>query len=219
VPVKSTQKRLTRVREHPRKVPKGITVVDEHLRLVHGRFLSRDMLEDIVSKYPKNVKRPSPCKMEFKDGAKYDDLIAVWTDYFNKKFSSDSSLDPNVVKALIASESSFEADPKNNKVAFGITQVTPSTLKILQDSKGESKDFVFKNIRQKYLKDPKVAIPLGVRWLFHKKQMAKRKLKREPSEEEIILEYKGLLKSNTDLKQNALRNFKEHYEALKRNSC
>ncbi|MCB0349721.1 MAG: hypothetical protein KDD38_00975 [Bdellovibrionales bacterium] len=42
----------------------------------------------------------------------------------------------------------------NRKIALGIAQITKKTLKILKDTNGESKDFIFKGIRQKDLKDP-----------------------------------------------------------------
>lgn len=78
------------------------------------------------------------------------------------------------------------------------------------------KDFMFKRIRKKDLKDPEIAIPLAVRWLFKKSEMAQHKLKRIPTTEEIILEYKGLLKSNSKYQQNALTKFRELYDRLKK---
>lgn len=135
---------------------------------------------------------------------------AVWTDYFNKKFNVDPPLDPDVVKALIASESSFDPDPKQNrKIALGIAQIPKSTLKILQDPNGEAKDFIFKGIRQKDLKDSSVSIPMAVRWLHSKKETGTSKLGRASSHEEIILEYKGLLKSNSDYKKAGLKKYRE----------
>jgi len=135
---------------------------------------------------------------------------------FNKKFNANPSLDPDVVKALIASESGFRVDPPENKKAFGITQITPSTLKIVQDPKGEAKEFLLSKIRKKDLKDPNIAIPMGVRWLFRKRTMAMSKLGKAPTHEEVILEYKGLLKSKTGLKDKAFNVYKEHYELLKK---
>jgi hypothetical protein len=41
-------------------------------------------------------------------------------------------------------------------------------------------------------------------------------LKRPPSHEELILEYKGLLKSKTDLKNEALEIYRRHYDLLKK---
>jgi hypothetical protein len=40
-------------------------------------------------------------------------------------------------------------------------------------------------------------------------------LKTALSAEEIILEYKGMLKSKSDEKKRALKNFKENYDELK----
>lgn len=140
----------------------------------------------------------------------------MWTDYFNKKFKVELPLDPDVVKALIATESGFRADPPENKTALGIIQITKDTLKIIQDPNGEAKDFIFHNIRQKDLKNSNIAIPMGVRWLFRKRETATNQLKRVPDHEELILEYKGLLKSRTDYKNNALERFRENYAKLKK---
>ena len=78
------------------------------------------------------------------------------------------------------------------------TQITPSTLKIMKD-----------------LKDPDIAIPMGVRWLFRKRATAMNQLKRAPDHEELILEYKGLLKSNSDYKKSGLKKYREVYAKLK----
>lgn len=149
--------------------------------------------------------------------SKYDEIIAVWTDYFNKKFEAALPLDPDVVKALIASESSFDPNPKaNRKIALGIAQITKPTLKIIQDPHGEAKDFIFKDIRQKDLKDPKISIPMAIRWLHRKRQTAASKLGKAPNHEELILEYKGLLKSKSDYKKAGLKKYREEYAELKR---
>lgn len=46
--------------------------------------------------------------------------------------------------------------------ALGIAQITPETYKIVQDPNGEVKEFIFKNLRKKDLKDPSIAIPIAV---------------------------------------------------------
>jgi soluble lytic murein transglycosylase-like protein len=163
----------------------------------------------------KKITFPASKKLEHKNSDKYDELIAVWTDYFNKKFEANPPLDPDVVKALIASESGFREDPPENKIAFGIAQITPETFKAIQDPKGEVKDFIFNDIRKKDLKDPNINIPMAVRWLHRKKRLAEGKLGRPATAEEIILEYKGLLKSKSDEKRRALKNFRENYDKLK----
>lgn len=221
---KTQKKRSTTVREHPRHVPAskknpdGITIVDRHTRRLKGTYLDRDEIESVFKSYDrKNMTWPTSGKLgKYKNADKYDELIAVWVDYFNKKFGANPPLDPDVIKALIASESGFRLDPPENKAAFGIAQITKATWKILQDSKGEARDFIFNKIRQKDLKDPTIAIPMAVRWLFRKREMAEGKLGHSPDAEELILEYKGLLKSKSVYKNKALRKFREDYADLKK---
>ncbi len=218
-----TKKKITTVRSHPlhvpvsEKNPTGITIRDRHFRRLKGTYLDPTEIESTFKNYDrKGIVFPTKGKLkEYKKADTYDEFIAVWTDYFNKKFNATPPLDPDVVKALICSESGFRVDPPENRDAFGITQITPSTLKIVQDPVGEAKDFIFNKIRRKDLKDPSIAIPMGIRWLFRKRAMATHQLKRAPTAEEIILEYKGLLKSKTGYKNNALKKFKESYELLK----
>jgi hypothetical protein len=215
-------KKTTTVRRHTRHVPvsnrnpKGITSVKQHLRRLPGSTLTKNEIEELAKIDKKNLVYPSSGKLNQKDADKYDELIAFWVDYFNRKLNKppSSPLDPNVFKALLASESDFQKDPKSNRVAIGIAQITPATLKALQDPDGEAREFIFTGIRQKDLKDPSIAIPLAVRWLFRKKEAAAGKLGRVPSDEEVILEYKGLLKSKSIYKQKALKKFRESYAKL-----
>ena len=224
---KKPKKRVTTVREHPRHVPssptnpQGITIVDRHLRRLKGTYLDPDEINSVFKNYDRNgLLYPTAGKLVmYKDTKKadtYDEVIAVWTDYFNKKLNAEPPLDPDVVKALIASESDFRLDPSENKIAFGIAQITKNTWKIIQDPKGETKDFIFSKIRQKDLKDPNIAIPISVRWLLYKSKRAEAKLGRAPTPEEIILEYKGLLKSKSGYKENALKKFRTAYGLLKK---
>jgi hypothetical protein len=224
--VESKPKKVTIVRTHPRRIPVspknpagGVTIVDRHPRRLHGPALSAEGIRSITSTYDrKGLVYPASGDLDYKDGSKYDALIAIWVDYFNGKFGvtpPNAPLDPDVIKALIASESEFKKSPRNPK-AFGITQITPSTLKALLDPEGETKEFTFKGIRQKDLKDPEIAIPMGVRWIFRKKRLAEGKLGRSPTPEEIILEYKGLLKSKSDYQEQALDNFRKNYARLKK---
>lgn len=135
-------------------------------------------------------------------------------DYFNKKFNTNPPLETNVIKALIASESDFKVDPPGNLKATGIAQITPETLKALQDPTGEVKDFIFKNIRKKDLKNPDVAIPMAIGWLSRKKRLAEGRLSRAATADEIILEYMGMLKSKSKLKDSALKKFRKEYNLL-----
>lgn len=216
------KKKVTIVKEFPRKVPvskknpTGVTIVDRHPRCLKGTYLNDKEIDETFKNYDKkNIVYPASKKLpKYPDADKYDDQIAVWTDYFNKKFPSDSLFDPDVVKALIGSESDFRLDPFNPQ-AIGIAQITKETFKALQDPKGEVKEFIFTKFIQKDLKNPSYAIPMAIRWLFRKKRLAKGKLGREPNAEEIILEYKGLLRSKSKYKDDALKSFREKYALLK----
>lgn len=219
---RKSSKKVTAVREHPMRVPvsnknpTGVTIRDQHLRRLTGTYLSLSEIEEIFKSHDrKNILYPTRGKLIQPNSDKYDEIIAVWCDYFNKKFNTNPPLEPNVVKALIASESDFEEDPKN-PLATGIAQITPETFKIVQEEGGEVKDFIFKGIRKKDLKNPSVAIPIAVRWLSRKKRLAEGKLGRAVTAEEIILEYKGLLKSKSPYKKNALDKFRKEYDLLKK---
>lgn len=218
---KKVKKKITTVREHPMHVPvseknpTGITIRDQHTRRLKGTYLDLGEIEKIFKDYDKkNIVYPTEKKLTQKNSDKYDDIIAVWCDYFNKKFSTSPPLEPNVVKALLASESDFDVDPSGNIKATGIAQITPETFKALLDPKGEVKEFIFKDIRKKDLKNPAIAIPMAVRWLSRKKRLAEGKLGRAASAEEIILEYKGLLKSKSKWKNNAIEKFRKEYGLL-----
>lgn len=173
---KRQKRQFTIVHEHPRSVPvtaknpDGVTIVDQHPRRLPGTTLTPDEILAIARTYDrKDLVFPTAGKLlEFKNADQYDDLIAVWTDYFNQKFIVDQKFDPDVIKALIASESEFQTSPRNPQ-AIGIAQVTKATLKIVQDPSGEAKDFIFSKIRQKDLNNPEIAIPIAVRWLFRKR--------------------------------------------------
>jgi len=223
-PTKKTLKGIALIHEHPMRVPvskknpSGVTIRDQHLRRIKGTYLNLAEIESIFKKYDRrNIIYPTTKQLtkEYPNSDKYDDLIAVWTDYFSKKFNRNP-IEPNCIKALIASESGFRVDPKGNNIAIGITQITKQTLIILKDPKGESKDFIFKGIVQKDLKKPEIAIPLAIRWLYRKQDTARSKLGRNPKHEEIILEYKGWLNGHSALRDKGLKNYREHYAKLKK---
>lgn len=217
---KDNDKKVTTVHTHSRHVkpslknPNGITIVDQHLRRLPGTYLDEKEIYKIMNGYSlKGIKKPSNNNLESPDGNLYDDQIALWADYFNKLLNIKPSLDPNMIKALIGSESNFKTDAKTPQ-AIGIAQITKQTLKIVQDPNGEVKDFIFNNIKQKDLENPDIAIPIAVRWLTHKKFMAERKLGLPATHEDIILEYKGLLKSDSTYKNKALTKYRKYYDLL-----
>jgi hypothetical protein len=220
---KKVQKKVVKVRAHPMRVPisqknpKGVTIRDEHSRRLEGTYLGPEEIEALYQgRNLKGLPYPAAGKLDYPDSDKYDVEIAFWTDYFNKKFSADPLLDPDIVKALLGSESGFRINPPENKLASGIAQITPNAFKALKDSKGEVKEFIFTKVLKKDLLNPQIAIPMAIRWLFRKKRLAEGKLGRPATAEEIILEYKGLLKSKSKYKSDALLRFKDDYGKLKK---
>jgi hypothetical protein len=174
---------------------------------------------EIASKRFGNLKsKPCALPLGFKNGSSYDDLIAGWVQYWNDVLKPDQPLEPNVVKALIASESSFQPaklfDKNDRDSARGLMQITNDTRKILGDDDGELKDH-FVTASQEDLDNPNVNICAGIRWLFRKRDLASNRLKRSATWVEAAEEYKGdlkgLLKKNKK-SQGDVGSFLKYYE-------
>lgn len=167
-------------------------------------------LEHIKNKYFSKLKElPTRDNLDFKyRGNRYDHIIAGWTKYWNEVLSPKDPLDPNLVKALIATESSFVRDAKifagkRAGYARGLMQVTDWTLEILRDEKGELRNHLV-NLYQKDMNTPNFSIAAGVRWLFRKRQTATAKLGRQATWMEAAADYKSYLpqwKKNPNHKQ------------------
>jgi hypothetical protein len=147
------------------------------------------------SKFSSLTGAPERKTLGFSQGNKFDDAIRGWCKYWNDVFSGEMPIDPDLVKALIATESGFRAsirikDGRGQGHATGLMQITDATLRILSDEKGELINHLV-NLSQKDLKDPSLNIAAGVRWLFHKRGLAVKRLRREITWEEAIMYYKG----------------------------
>lgn len=212
------------VRAHSMRVPAsdknltGITIRRPHCARNPRKRQTLTLREVArIEKLPsfKSRKKPCPLKMGFAKGARYDDLIAGWVKYWNEIFKPERPLEANLIKALIASESSFEpmklADPKNPKSGRGLMQLLDLSRRILADEKGELKNN-FIAVSQEDLLDPSTNICAGIRWIFHKRKLLSGKLGRSASWDEVVAEYKGLTK---DLKAGKPR-AKELFDRFKR---
>lgn len=138
---------------------------------------------------------PQLLKFEDPDWNAYDGLIAGWTAYWNSMIPSERALDPNIVKLLIASESSFRPFVQNvsrQGAVRGLGQITESTWKIMKNPKGELKDH-FIDVSWDDLNDPSINIATLIRWMIRKRTVARSRLKREPTDREVLLCYKGVL--------------------------
>ena len=162
---------------------------------------------------------PESSDLDFKSGNKYDSLIRGWTKFWNDVLQPKDVLDPNLVKALIASESGFVEDPKSNrKKARGLMQVTETSRKALGDNKGELSDHLV-HVDKKNLTNPIFNIAAGTRWLFRKKYLASHKLGREATWDEAVAEYKSLLGDmikNPKSVPELMKRFRKFYSRLKK---
>ena len=217
------------VRKHPMKVPPskkspaGVTTRRAHCArnpTSKGKITPMDIKK--IAKDPsfQSDKKPCPIPLRFKSGGAYDDLIAGWVQYWNDVFKLDDPLTPNLVKALIASESGFDrkklASRKNQKSARGLMQLLDKTRVILGDQKGELKEHHMALTRTDLL-DASMNIYAGVRWLFYKKLRASAKLGRNASWEEAVAEYKSLskdLKAGDPRAEELFDRFKKYLSQL-----
>lgn len=167
-------------------------------------ILTFDELQIIVSKNFTDLEGPPKTHiLKFPKADEFDSLIRGWVIYWNKIFNAKDPLDPNLVKALIASESSFNpeaANPTNNGtgIARGLMQLTDDTLDRLNGHKAELKDH-FIHLAHNKVTDPAANICSGVRWLFMKyagarERIAKANLTRQATWDDGVAEYKGILK-------------------------
>lgn len=213
------------VRQHDRQ-KKHIEDVDPHCRLnPSGRDLLKGEEIDFISTFDifKNPRiKVSSHNLGFKFGNKYDELISGWTAYWNDVFRPTPPLHPNIVKALMATESGFRAHGfaknKNPKigVAAGLIQITEETYRILKDYKGEIKDHHIELDNQE-LWEPNKNICAAVRWLFRKYDKAEGLLKRKPTWEEVLIEYKGRTRSTTKETQTIKKTIKKYLNEMEEN--
>ena len=210
---------------HPRRYPKRVTQVTGYCRTNPSRKdqIYIEELLHIAEKYFSKVKQqPKPDNLDFKyKGNRYDALIAGWTKYWNDVLAPKENLDPNLVKALIATESGFipEAKIKAGKkagYARGLMQVTDWALEILKDEKGELRDHLV-DLDQKDMSEAALSIAAGVRWLHRKRETASAKLKRQATWLEAAADYKSYLeKWQKDPDHKQMNKLVKYYERLKK---
>jgi hypothetical protein len=209
-----------------KKHPNGFTSVrHEHCaeNRSHKDELSFDEIQYISNTYFSSlVGPPTPHNLvkEFEKADDYDIEIRGWAKYWNDIFRLDDPLDPNLVKALIATESSFDIVPKRTiKTAHGLMQITNKTHRYLRDTKIELKDYLVV-LTLKQLLDPSANICSGVRWLFRKKETASSKLKRKATWINAIQDYKGyldLILDNQDYNDRPMNDLDKFYKILQEN--
>ncbi|MDR2408037.1 MAG: transglycosylase SLT domain-containing protein [Bacteroidales bacterium] len=166
------------VRGHLRICESGTkTWVDEHLRKNKGRK-PKLLKENLLHLYWNSKTRyPQLCSMsDYPKGDDYDDLIQFWFDYWKSQgIEFPDDLTPDMVKALIAVESSFSSEsepPEANSSAAGLMQVTNQAMNIMDGYSKDGKWFEMKDnlisVTECDKFDPVVNIAMGTRWLGHK---------------------------------------------------
>jgi len=188
--------------------------------------LSFDEIQEMTNKYFANLPPgpPTAGALDFEHADDFDDLIRGWVCYWNGIFHLEDPLDPNFIKALIATESGF--DPKtDNKVntkrvhAHGLMQITDETRDYLSNHEGELTNYLVTLTRDN-LYNPSANICAGVRWLFRKKVTAtnrlhKNKINREATWEEAVIDYKGYWDDVKNGKiPSGLEHLREYYQQL-----
>jgi hypothetical protein len=132
------QSKIVVVKTHPRRVPiskknpSGRTIVDRHLRHIDGQYLDLNLIEETFRNYDKKkILRPESGKLLLPNEDKYSEHIAVWVDYFNKKLNLKPPLDPDMVKALVASESTFKPEAVNKDAGSIMRNLKENSLLFL----------------------------------------------------------------------------------------
>ena len=95
-------------------------------------------------------------------------------------------------------------------------QITKYTHKIVTDSKGELRDVSF-SVSEQDLYDDVVNTAIATRWLYRKQQILRSRLKREPTQEEILWEYKGVYGQAGDKVSPLKTKWRKYYETLANN--
>jgi len=219
------------VRTHPMQVPPSKahpegseTTRHEHCaRNPSGKdHLYPDEMQEIARQNFTNLKN-KPCSRPLiygVDGNKYDDLIAGWTQYWNEVLKPTESLDSNLVKALIASESGFDpnalANKKNSNSARGLMQITNESRKLLGGDHGDLKDHLI-TVTKTELNDPNLNICAGIRWLFEKRRLLSSRLEKPATWAETIWDYKAVKLAKTKKKVEEIKTkFNNFYEELQK---
>ncbi len=203
---------------------KHLEDVDGHCR---KNYKGRDLIKgDEIGKITQSekfkkikIKTTKGIVNKLKDSDIYNNLISGWTAYWNDQFKIDPPLNPNFVKILIATESGFNPkatnpnNPSKIGTARGLMQITVDTQKRLSGKDKELKNH-FVVLTNEDIYDPNKNIYAGVRWLFRKRETARARLKYEPTWEDVLMEFKGRLKSKTQKTQEIRKQIKDYLRVL-----
>ena len=166
------------VRGHKRVCASGTTTwVDAHIRRNPKKKIKILLIENLhysfwnsKKKYNKlNAIKGYPAHHEL------DPIIQFWLDYWKQQGLEFPSIDPLLIKTIIAIESTFNpaAEPKSkDSSALGLMQITDQTRRLLAGipNKNDYREVLSNYLRlsRKDIFDPVVNIAAGTRWLIYK---------------------------------------------------
>lgn len=207
------------VKEH---VKRGNTdSTDSHCRKnPSGKDILKADEISLIAKLPvfNSVKlKAAPDNLGFKNGNEFDHLINGWCAYWNEILQPDELLHPNIVKALIATESGFMINPPRSSkhTAIGLLQLMPKTIGLLSLRSKELKNH-YVEISKDEAFDPNVNICAAIRWLFRKRELVRRK-RINTDWLDTLEEYKGITKQTSKKPAEIKSNIRELYEKLSKN--
>ncbi len=165
------------VKKHTRKSVNGTRhIVENHCRKNSGlkkSFLYKSNLEYIYEncKDTFKYKKLNRIKGYKQDRGQYDVLIQFWLKYWRKKGLISEDIDPLLIKALIAIESSFREKvitKMPNSSATGLMQLLKTTMNILSRKISKEVKVANVDISQEEAREALVNIAAGTRWLIFK---------------------------------------------------
>ena len=164
------------VQQHFRISKNGIKhVVDAHCRKnpKHKKnFLFASNLNYIFYHESNKFKYHRLNKIKgYSDNGQYDKLIQFWLQHWESKGLIKDKIDPLLIKAIIAVESSFREKiitSMPNSSATGLMQVTKATMAILSKKKSAEVKTCNIEITQSEAQDANINIAIGTRWIIYK---------------------------------------------------
>ena len=212
------------VREHQERIPPSKTHPNGEVIIRHAHCANNPLgknkheINDILSFGELKIIKesnfltlkgpPTANVLNYRRADDFDDQIRGWVLYWNEVFGATDVLDPNLVKALIASESGFDPDiinphnPKKIGPARGLMQLTDETLRILHGHEEGLRDHLI-YLSHKEAIDSSANICAGARWLFLKRAGAKERYAKTDRDhtvtwDDAVAEYKGVLSGILD---------------------
>ena len=212
------------VRSHSRTTKKGMTQVSAHCRknskgkenLLDASNLRHIYYSNGLKKYPK-----LPAIKGFRGFHEYDPMIQFWTNYWKEKKVLHEQVDPLLIKALIAVESSFRPRVRTkapNSTAAGLMQVTESTLRVLKGSPNHTGYIEVRNypiyLEENERLDPLVNIAAGIRWLGHKIKRLPKRYKSKDIAQNIFNGFKHYHSWNQEGEDHAKKVYRYYNDTL-----